>query len=178
MISWDERQFQISLCCVMNDGLLRFSWIFWVNWVSGPNGALLFTFDAFLNTENTMRLFFFNFKPSEWLVLKLFQSTVQFLVISSVVLLGLGYTYRGKSSVILIWVIGIRGSQFWASEMRISISCGWFMHVWISEVGRDFIWVQIVKNSFTSTDLLFLSSALHTHNFFCESWGESRELER
>ena len=60
----------------------------------------------------------------------------------------------------LIWVIGIRGSQFWASEMRISISCGWFMHVWISEVGRDFIWVQIVKNSFTSTDLLFLSSTL------------------
>ena len=59
-----------------------------------------------------------------------------------------------------IWVIGIRGSQFWASEMRISISYGWFMHVWISEVGRDFIWVQIVKNSFTSTDLLFLSSTL------------------
>ena len=47
----------------------------------------------------------------------------------------------------LIWVIGIRGSQFWASEMRISISCGWFMHVWISEVGRDFIWAQIVKTA-------------------------------
>ena len=44
--------------------------------------------------------------------------------------------------------------------MKISISYGWFMHVWISEVGRDFIWVQIVKNSFTSTDLLFLSSTL------------------
>ena len=58
------------------------------------------------------------------------------------------------------WVIGIRGSRFWASEMKISISYGWFMHVWISEVGRDFIWVQIVKNSFTSTDLLFLSSTL------------------
>ena len=27
-------------------------------------------------------------------------------------------------------------------------------------MGRDFIWVQIVKNSFTSTDLLFLSSTL------------------
>ena len=75
------------------------------------------------------------------------------------------------------WVIGIRGSRFWASEMKISISYGWFMHVWISEVGRDFIWVQIVKNSFTSTDLLFLSSTLTL--FKSKGWRvEKRGAER
>ena len=48
--------------------------------------------------------------------------------------------------------------------MRISISYGWFMHVWISEVGRDFIWAQIVKTALHLPIYCFCH--LHSHFFF------------
>ena len=66
--------------------------------------------------------------------------------------------WNSWESILSIWNENL--DLLWVIHARMNFWSGTWLHM-----GAN------CKNSFTSTDLLFLSSALHTHNFFLQSEG-------